>query len=61
MLEKGRIVESGSHAELVALKGLYYARCRIESLAPGFDPGNERRRDSAVPARPPYGEAGGEQ
>jgi ATP-binding cassette subfamily B protein len=28
VLEKGRIVESGSHAQLVALKGLYYAMWR---------------------------------
>jgi ATP-binding cassette subfamily B protein len=28
VLEKGRIVESGSHAELVELKGLYYAMWR---------------------------------
>jgi ATP-binding cassette, subfamily B, bacterial len=28
VLEKGRVVESGSHAELVALKGLYYAMWR---------------------------------
>jgi ATP-binding cassette subfamily B protein len=28
VLEKGRIVESGSHADLVALKGLYYAMWR---------------------------------
>jgi ATP-binding cassette, subfamily B, bacterial len=28
VLEKGRVVESGSHADLVALKGLYYAMWR---------------------------------
>ncbi|MEJ7930160.1 ABC transporter ATP-binding protein [Ramlibacter sp. AN1015] len=28
VLERGRVVESGSHAELVALKGLYYAMWR---------------------------------
>jgi ATP-binding cassette subfamily B protein len=28
VLEKGSVVESGSHEELIALKGLYYAMWR---------------------------------
>jgi ATP-binding cassette subfamily B protein len=43
VLEKGRVVESGSHAELVALKGLYYAMWRQQI--------GEREAAPAGPAR----------
>jgi ATP-binding cassette subfamily B protein len=40
VLEKGRIVESGAHADLVALKGLYYAMWRQQI---GERPGDPHR------------------
>ena len=45
VLEKGRIVESGGHAELVSLKGLYYAMWRQQI--------GERKGEPAVPVRLP--------
>jgi ATP-binding cassette subfamily B protein len=47
VLERGRIVESGRHAELLELKGLYYAMWRQQV--------GERRPMHAVPAVPVAG------
>jgi ATP-binding cassette subfamily B protein len=49
VLERGRIVESGHHDELVALKGLYYAMWRQQV--------GERRAETAGAAAPPVAPA----
>jgi ATP-binding cassette, subfamily B, bacterial len=51
VLERGRIVESGRHAELLELKGLYYAMWRQQV--------GERRPVHAVPAPARLAAAGG--
>jgi ATP-binding cassette subfamily B protein len=51
VLEKGRIVESGGHAELVALKGLYYAMWRQQ-----IGERKDERVVAPVPAREPADE-----
>ena len=45
VLEKGRIVESGGHADLVALKGLYYAMWRQQI---GERPGDAHRQGEST-------------
>ena len=45
VLEKGVIIESGSHAELLAQKGLYYAMWRQQI--------GERTRGGCSPSQPP--------
>jgi ATP-binding cassette subfamily B protein len=49
VLERGRIVESGSHAELLEHKGLYYAmwRQQIGERPPGRPLGGRPRPDPA--------------
>jgi len=48
VLEKGRVVESGSHAELVALKGLYYAMWRQQIGEREAAPAGRVPREDAV-------------
>ncbi len=43
VLERGKIIESGRHAELLALKGLYYAMWRQQI-------GEREKGSAALPA-----------
>ncbi|MFP4446973.1 MAG: hypothetical protein ACLFPD_12090 [Desulfosudaceae bacterium] len=40
MLARGRIIESGSHAELMAAEGYYHRLNRLQQSRPEADDGN---------------------
>ena len=53
MMEQGRIVEQGSHEELVAAHGPYYDLYQSQFRAPAVDVDEEAPRAMAMPSRPP--------
>ena len=56
VLEEGRVVERGSHAELVAAGGRYWALLRRQQLTEALedeDVAAEPQAPAAVPAGPP--------
>ena len=52
VMERGRIVESGSHDELVALRGLYYAMWRQQIGERESGATIEKRHQNAVQRLP---------